>query len=87
MKKTVLFPNGRETNLKSRQALPVTAKLMDDNKALEALKAEIICEPPNNNLSRFEGTVKIEGTLRPPGNGVCCILGNAVESVTPEFHE
>lgn len=53
-----------ETNLKSRQSLPVTAKLLDDNAAFQAFRAEIVCEPPNNNLSRFEGTLKIDGLLQ-----------------------
>ena len=56
--------NGRETNLKSRQSLPVTAKLLDNNAAFQAFRAEIVCEPPNNNLSRFEGTLKIDGLLQ-----------------------
>ncbi|KAH9406631.1 Phospholipid-transporting ATPase ID [Tyrophagus putrescentiae] len=47
-----------ETNLKCRQALPETAELQNSIELLSQFKGEIICEAPNNNLTRFEGTLK-----------------------------
>lgn len=47
----------RETNLKCRQVLPETAVLLDDIRKLSSFYGEIHCEAPNNNLSRFEGTL------------------------------
>ncbi|XP_033633793.1 phospholipid-transporting ATPase ID-like isoform X2 [Asterias rubens] len=50
-----------ETNLKVRQALPETAMLGEDLEKFKNFKAEIRCEPPNNKLDRFEGTMTWEG--------------------------
>ena len=52
---------GRETNLKCRQALPATAELGQDEALLGKFDAEIVCEPPNNNLNKFEGTLTWNG--------------------------
>uniref|UniRef100_T1K886 Phospholipid-transporting ATPase n=1 Tax=Tetranychus urticae TaxID=32264 RepID=T1K886_TETUR len=46
-----------ETNLKCRQALPETAELLDDTNLLSKFDGEIRCEPPNNNLTKYEGTL------------------------------
>lgn len=48
---------GRETNLKCRQALPDTSELGQDEVMLGRFDGEIVCEPPNNNLNKFEGTL------------------------------
>uniref|UniRef100_H3B1E3 Phospholipid-transporting ATPase n=1 Tax=Latimeria chalumnae TaxID=7897 RepID=H3B1E3_LATCH len=45
-----------ETNMKVRQALPVTSELGDTNK-LAMFDGEVICEPPNNKLDKFTGTL------------------------------
>ncbi|XP_061173157.1 phospholipid-transporting ATPase ID-like isoform X1 [Saccostrea echinata] len=50
-----------ETNLKVRQAIPETAELGDDISQLSRFDAEIKCEAPNNNLSKFEGTMTWRG--------------------------
>ncbi|XP_015918063.1 probable phospholipid-transporting ATPase IM isoform X1 [Parasteatoda tepidariorum] len=50
-----------ETNLKCRQALVETAELGDDNEKIGSFDGEIICEAPNNNLSKFEGTLNWKG--------------------------
>jgi len=50
-----------ETNLKVRQAIPETAALGDNIEALSKFNAELLCEPPNNRLSRFEGNMKWNG--------------------------
>ncbi|CAG5125541.1 unnamed protein product, partial [Candidula unifasciata] len=44
-----------ETNLKVRQALEDTSELGDDLQKLAEFNAEIVSEPPNNRLSKFEG--------------------------------
>ncbi|NWV14313.1 AT8B2 ATPase, partial [Ptilonorhynchus violaceus] len=43
-----------ETNMKVRQAIPVTAELGDTSK-LARFDGEVICEPPNNKLDKFGG--------------------------------
>ncbi|XP_013785389.1 phospholipid-transporting ATPase ID-like [Limulus polyphemus] len=50
-----------ETNLKCRQALPETAELGENNVDIGNFDGEITCEPPNNNLSKFEGTLHWQG--------------------------
>lgn len=46
-----------ETNLKIRQALPSTAKLMTVSE-LSLLAGTIECEPPNKHLYEFNGVLK-----------------------------
>uniref|UniRef100_A0A4W3K085 Phospholipid-transporting ATPase n=1 Tax=Callorhinchus milii TaxID=7868 RepID=A0A4W3K085_CALMI len=46
-----------ETNLKVRQALTVTSELGSDISRLAEFDGELICEPPNNKLDRFTGTL------------------------------
>ncbi|XP_076466035.1 phospholipid-transporting ATPase ID-like [Babylonia areolata] len=50
-----------ETNLKVRQALEVTAELANDHAKMAAFDAEIISEPPNNRLSKFDGKMHWNG--------------------------
>ncbi|XP_073327919.1 phospholipid-transporting ATPase ID [Pagrus major] len=45
-----------ETNLKVRQALTVTSDLGDITKLMD-FDGEVICEPPNNKLDKFTGTL------------------------------
>ncbi|XP_066062822.1 phospholipid-transporting ATPase ID isoform X8 [Chamaea fasciata] len=45
-----------ETNMKVRQAIPVTAELGDTSQ-LARFDGEVICEPPNNKLDKFGGTL------------------------------
>ncbi|XP_066577665.1 phospholipid-transporting ATPase ID isoform X4 [Amia ocellicauda] len=45
-----------ETNMKVRQSLPVTSELGDAER-LAQFNGEVICEPPNNKLDRFCGTL------------------------------
>lgn len=51
-----------ETNLKVRQALPETAEMGDDIEQFSKFDGEIICEPPNNRLPKFEGKLNYKGT-------------------------
>uniref|UniRef100_A0A3B3ZMG9 Phospholipid-transporting ATPase n=1 Tax=Periophthalmus magnuspinnatus TaxID=409849 RepID=A0A3B3ZMG9_9GOBI len=50
-----------ETNLKVRQALTVTGELGDNFEALTAFNGEVRCEPPNNRLDKFKGTLTFNG--------------------------
>uniref|UniRef100_A0A3B5MX80 Phospholipid-transporting ATPase n=1 Tax=Xiphophorus couchianus TaxID=32473 RepID=A0A3B5MX80_9TELE len=45
-----------ETNMKVRQSVSVTAELGDPNN-LASFDGEVVCEPPNNKLDRFCGTL------------------------------
>uniref|UniRef100_A0A3Q2DRG5 Phospholipid-transporting ATPase n=1 Tax=Cyprinodon variegatus TaxID=28743 RepID=A0A3Q2DRG5_CYPVA len=45
-----------ETNMKVRQSVSVTAELGDPNN-LVSFDGEVVCEPPNNKLDRFCGTL------------------------------
>ncbi|XP_051999807.1 phospholipid-transporting ATPase ID isoform X2 [Xyrauchen texanus] len=45
-----------ETNMKVRQSLSVTSELGDPNN-LAQFNGEVVCEPPNNKLDRFCGTL------------------------------
>ncbi|KAM6953984.1 phospholipid-transporting ATPase ID-like [Aplochiton taeniatus] len=50
-----------ETNLKVRQALTVTGDMGDSIESLAAFNGEVCCEPPNNRLDRFTGTLIVGG--------------------------
>ncbi|XP_068851404.1 phospholipid-transporting ATPase ID isoform X2 [Aphelocoma coerulescens] len=56
-----------ETNMKVRQAIPVTAELGDTSK-LARFDGEVICEPPNNKLDKFGGTLYWKETKYPLSN-------------------
>ncbi|XP_038076236.1 phospholipid-transporting ATPase ID-like isoform X3 [Patiria miniata] len=64
-----------ETNLKVRQALPETALLGEDQGRFKDFKAELKCEPPNNKLDRFEGTLTWEGDTFPLTNDQILLRG------------
>uniref|UniRef100_A0A671SAN1 Phospholipid-transporting ATPase n=1 Tax=Sinocyclocheilus anshuiensis TaxID=1608454 RepID=A0A671SAN1_9TELE len=49
-----------ETNLKVKQALTVTGDMRDSLEALAAFNGEVCCEPPNNRLDRFTGTLTFD---------------------------
>ncbi|XP_037836468.1 phospholipid-transporting ATPase ID isoform X2 [Kryptolebias marmoratus] len=54
--KGVLLSPCRETNMKVRQSVSVTAELGDPNN-LATFDGEVVCEPPNNKLDRFCGAL------------------------------
>ncbi|NXJ71650.1 AT8B2 ATPase, partial [Rostratula benghalensis] len=56
-----------ETNMKVRQAIPVTSELGDTNK-LARFDGEVICEPPNNKLDKFGGTLYWKESKYPLSN-------------------
>ena len=67
---TILF---RETNLKTRQCDEATNAMAENEKDLSQFNGHIKSEPPNNNLSRFEGRLILnEGT----GEEKICPLEN-----------
>lgn len=50
-----------ETNLKVKQCLPDVASLEDDMAAISSFDGAVRCEPPNNNLNSFQGTLEWNG--------------------------
>ncbi|XP_068031214.1 phospholipid-transporting ATPase ID isoform X4 [Anomalospiza imberbis] len=56
-----------ETNMKVRQAIPVTAELGDTSQ-LARFDGEVICEPPNNKLDKFGGTLYWKESKYPLSN-------------------
>ncbi|CAD6194597.1 unnamed protein product [Caenorhabditis auriculariae] len=44
-----------ETNLKTRGAMADTAEMGDDLDAISKFDGEVVCEPPNNKLDKFQG--------------------------------
>lgn len=69
-----------ETNLKSRQCLLETAAMGQDDSQIGNFDGEIICEPPNNLLNKFEGTLIWKDKRYPLDNDKIllrgCILRN-----------
>ncbi|XP_076587302.1 phospholipid-transporting ATPase ID-like [Chaetodon auriga] len=64
-----------ETNLKVRQALTVTGDLGDDIEKLADFNGEVRCEPPNNRLDRFMGTLTYGGQKYPLDNEKILLRG------------
>ncbi|XP_063053157.1 probable phospholipid-transporting ATPase IM [Engraulis encrasicolus] len=64
-----------ETNLKVRQALTVTSELGADIARLAEFDGEVICEPPNNKLDRFTGTLYWCGNKHPLDNQSMLLRG------------
>ncbi|XP_062858425.1 probable phospholipid-transporting ATPase IM [Trichomycterus rosablanca] len=64
-----------ETNLKVRQALPVTSDLGADVAKLAEFDGEVICEPPNNKLDRFTGTLYWKDNKYPLDNDKMLLRG------------
>ncbi|NXK68101.1 AT8B2 ATPase, partial [Sylvietta virens] len=56
-----------ETNMKVRQAIPITAELGDTSQ-LAHFDGEVICEPPNNKLDKFGGTLYWKENKHPLSN-------------------
>ncbi|XP_069187233.1 phospholipid-transporting ATPase ID isoform X2 [Procambarus clarkii] len=69
-----------ETNLKCKQCLPETEDLGQDTSLIGAFQGEIRCEPPNNQLNKFDGTLHWEGNMHSLDNDKIllrgCILRN-----------
>ncbi|XP_030004214.1 phospholipid-transporting ATPase ID [Sphaeramia orbicularis] len=52
-----------ETNLKVKQALTVTGEMGGCIETLAAFNGEVRCEPPNNRLDKFKGTLTVNGEV------------------------
>ncbi|RVE65592.1 hypothetical protein OJAV_G00118010 [Oryzias javanicus] len=50
-----------ETNLKVKQALTVTGELGNNIAEYSTFAGEVRCEPPNNRLDKFKGTLTVSG--------------------------
>ena len=50
-----------ETNLKVKNCLEETNTLGEDLRSLSEFEGQVICEPPNNNLSKFSGQLRMKG--------------------------
>ncbi|KPP68305.1 putative phospholipid-transporting ATPase ID [Scleropages formosus] len=64
-----------ETNLKVRQALTVTSELGMDMSKLADFDGEVVCEPPNNKLDRFVGTLYWKDSRYPLDNEKLLLRG------------
>ncbi|XP_068594421.1 phospholipid-transporting ATPase ID-like [Brachionichthys hirsutus] len=64
-----------ETNLKVRQALTETGDLGDDIERLADFNGEVRCEPPNNRLDRFKGTLTYADQKYPLDNEKILLRG------------
>uniref|UniRef100_A0A7N6AYX7 Phospholipid-transporting ATPase IC n=1 Tax=Anabas testudineus TaxID=64144 RepID=A0A7N6AYX7_ANATE len=53
---TAELDGSEQTNMKVRQSVSVTSELGDSNN-LASFDGEVVCEPPNNKLDRFCGTL------------------------------
>ena len=49
-----------ETNLKLRQGLECTTKVIQSPRDVLALRGRVICETPNHNIHRFGGSIRLE---------------------------
>ncbi|KAK4292264.1 hypothetical protein Pmani_034959 [Petrolisthes manimaculis] len=69
-----------ETNLKCKQCLPETEELGQDDARIGTFQGEVRCEPPNNQLNKFDGTLYMNDNALPLDNDKIllrgCILRN-----------
>ncbi|XP_039438836.1 probable phospholipid-transporting ATPase IM isoform X4 [Culex pipiens pallens] len=64
-----------ETNLKCKQCLVETAVMGDQEDLLWKFNGEIVCEPPNNLLNKFEGTLAWKNQRYPLDNDKILLRG------------
>ncbi|CAD5219936.1 unnamed protein product [Bursaphelenchus okinawaensis] len=64
-----------ETNLKTRTALKQTRDMGDIVGDIFGFDGEIVCEPPNNKLDRFEGRLVYKGQQYPLSNNNMLLRG------------
>ncbi|CAF3568862.1 unnamed protein product [Rotaria sp. Silwood1] len=74
-----------ETNLKKRQTLEDTCALEDHIDQLSNFDAEIECEPPNNNLGRFEGNLTWKEKTLPLNNDNILLRGTRLKNTQWAF--
>ncbi|KJE89012.1 ATPase [Capsaspora owczarzaki ATCC 30864] len=68
-----------ETNLKIRQAIPDTNHL-DETHHLNEFDGVVFCEPPNNNLHRFDGALTYKNKQFPIDNDKILLRGCVVRN-------
>lgn len=73
-----------ETNLKGKQALPMTSERCDTAEKLEAFQAHIVVEDPNMDLYNFEGKVTIGTETKPLTNDQMIYRGSVLRN-TPSM--
>ncbi|XP_055326989.1 phospholipid-transporting ATPase ID isoform X5 [Sitodiplosis mosellana] len=64
-----------ETNLKAKQCLSETSEMGQDHELLSKFNGEIVCEPPNNILNRFDGTLIWNNQRYPVDNDKILLRG------------
>ncbi|XP_054614241.1 phospholipid-transporting ATPase ID-like [Dunckerocampus dactyliophorus] len=69
-----------ETNLKVKQALTVTGQLGGATEVLASFHGEVRCEPPNNRLDKFKGTLRVDGQTYSLDNDKVLLRGCTVRN-------
>ena len=69
-----------ETNLKSKQAIPILSEASDTVEKLASIKAEVVVEDPNIDLYNFEGKVIINGETRALTNNQVIYRGSILRN-------
>lgn len=64
-----------ETNLKSKSCLVETADMGQNHESLSQFNGEIVCEPPNNILNKYDGTLIWQNQRYPLDNDKVLLRG------------
>ncbi|KAI5840221.1 phospholipid-translocating P-type ATPase [Morchella snyderi] len=71
-----------ETNLKSKQALPIISEQCDTIDKLGAFKAQVVVEDPNMDLYNFEGKVTVGNETKPLTNSQVIYRGSVIRNTS-----
>lgn len=69
-----------ETNLKSKQALPIISEQCDTPEKLGRFRAEMVVEDPNLDLYNFEGKVNVGDETKPLTNNQVVYRGSILRN-------
>ncbi|CAG5867257.1 unnamed protein product [Menidia menidia] len=69
-----------ETNLKVKQALTYTGEMGNNIEVLSSFNGEVRCEPPNNRLDKFKGTLTVNGEVHSLDNDKVLLRGCTVRN-------
>ena len=69
-----------ETNLKSKQALPMISEQCETLEKLARLRAEMVIEDPNLDLYNFEGKVIVGDEMKPLTNSQVIYRGSILRN-------
>ncbi|XP_072804175.1 phospholipid-transporting ATPase IK [Vicugna pacos] len=69
-----------ETNLKFRQALPITHHELTSIKKMAAFQGKVVCEEPNSRMHRFVGCLEWKGKKHPLDSGNILLRGCRVRN-------